>query len=69
MLTKIISGGKLEPTVQLLMWPLNLISPMADGHRRAEKLKMGVLPDKYQLQEMPTTSYPKHTETSGFDAA
>ena len=35
---------------------------------KGRKTEDGVLPDKYQIQEMPTTSYPKRTEKNILDS-
>jgi hypothetical protein len=35
---------------------------------KGRKTEYGVLPDKYQLQEMPTASYPKRTEKNILDS-
>jgi len=42
-----------------------LAFPTAAGCRKTED---GVLPDKYQLKEMPTASYPKRTEKNVLDS-
>jgi len=69
MLTKIISGGQTGADRAALDVAIEFDIPHGGWTPKGRKTEDGVLPDKYQLQEMPTTSYPKYTETSGFDAA
>ena len=35
---------------------------------KGKKTEDGIIPDKYQLQEMPTASYPKRTEQNVIDS-
>ncbi len=68
MLTKIISGGQTGADRAALDVAIELDIPHGGWIPKGRKTEDGVLPDKYQLQEMPTTSYPKRTEKNVLDS-
>ena len=58
MLTKIISGGQTGADRAGLDVAISFDIPHGGWIPKGRKTKDGLLPDKYQLQEMPTASYP-----------
>jgi hypothetical protein len=68
MLTKIISGGQTGADRAALDAAIDLDIPHGGWIPKGRKTEDGTLPDKYQLQEMPTSSYPKRTEQNILDS-
>jgi len=68
MLTKIISGGQTGADRAALDVAIELNVPHGGWIPKGRKTEDGVLPDKYQLKEMPTASYPKRTEKNILDS-
>ena len=68
MLTKIISGGQTGADRAALDLAIEFDIPHGGWIPKGRKAEDGVLPDKYQLQEMPTVSYPKRTEQNIIDS-
>ncbi len=68
MLTKIISGGQTGADRAALDFALKCYIPPGGWIPKGRITEDGPLPDKYQLQEMPTTSYPKRTEQNVIDS-
>jgi len=68
MLTKIISGGQTGADRAALDAAIELDIPHGGWIPKGRKTEDGVLPEKYQLKEMPTTSYPKRTEQNVIDS-
>ena len=68
MLTKIISGGQTGADRAALDVAIALDIPHAGWIPKGRKTEDGILPDKYQLKEMPTASYPKRTEKNVIDS-
>mgnify|MGYP006305357071 FL=1 len=58
MLQKIISGGQTGADRAGLDVAIELGIPHGGWIPKGRKAEDGVLPDKYHLQEMPTSSYP-----------
>jgi hypothetical protein len=61
MIKKIISGGQTGADQAALDAALKLDIPHGGWIPKGKITENGPLPDKYQLDEMPTTSYPKRT--------
>jgi len=68
MLTKIISGGQTGADRAALDAAIDLGIPHGGWIPKGRNAEDGTLPDKYQLQEMPTASYPKRTEQNVIDS-
>ena len=68
MLTKIISGGQTGADRAALDVAIELNIPHGGWIPKGRKTEDGLLPDKYQLKEMSTASYPKRTEKNVIDA-
>jgi hypothetical protein len=68
MITKIISGGQTGADQAALDVALELGIPHGGWIPKGRKIEDGVLPDKYQLKEMPTSSYPMRTEQNVIDS-
>ena len=68
MLQKIISGGQTGADRAALDVAIELDIPHGGWIPKGRKTEDGVLQDKYQLEEMPTTSYPKRTEKNVLDS-
>jgi hypothetical protein len=62
MIKKIISGGQTGADQAALDVAIKLNIPHGGWTPKGRKTEDGPLPDQYQLQEIPTGSYPKHTE-------
>ena len=62
MLRKIISGGQTGTDQAALDFAIENDIPHGGWIPKGRMTEDGALPDKYQLQEMPTKSYPKRTE-------
>jgi hypothetical protein len=68
MIKKIISGGQTGADRAALDVAIKLGIPHGGWIPKGRKAEDGSLPDKYQLQEMPTASYPKRTEQNVIDS-
>jgi len=68
MFTKIISGGQTGADRSALDFAIESGLPHGGWIPKGRKTEDGTLPDKYQLREMPTTSYPKRTEQNILDS-
>jgi predicted Rossmann-fold nucleotide-binding protein len=68
MISKIISGGQTGADQAALDVAIKLNIPHGGWIPKGRKTEVGVLPDKYRLQEMTTTSYPKRTEKNVLDS-
>ncbi len=68
MIKKIISGGQTGADRAALDFGLKYYIPHSGWIPKGRITEDGPLPDKYQLQEMPTTSYPKRTEQNVIDS-
>ncbi len=68
MLTKIISGGQTGSDRAALDVAIELDIPHGGWIPKGRKTEDGILPDRYQLLEMPTASYPKRTEKNILDS-
>ena len=68
MIEKIISGGQTGADQAALDVAIELGFEHGGWIPRGRKTENGLLPDKYKLQEMPTTSYPKRTEQNILDS-
>ena len=68
MFKKIISGGQTGADRAALDVAIELNIPHGGWIPKGRKTEDGVLPHKYLLQEMPTTSYPKRTEKNVIDS-
>lgn len=68
MIKKIISGGQTGSDQAALDVAIKLNIPHGGWIAKGRKTEDGRLPDKYQLQEMPTASYPKRTEQNVLDS-
>ncbi|MBL7204628.1 MAG: hypothetical protein ISS63_09880 [Desulfobacteraceae bacterium] len=62
MLQKIISGGQTGAARAALDVAIEFNIPHGGWIPKGRRTEDGVLPEKYQLKEMPTASYPKRTE-------
>lgn len=65
---KIISGGQTGADQAGLDVAIKHAIPHAGAIPKGRLTEVGVLPDKYQLEEMPTESYPKRTEKNVVDS-
>jgi hypothetical protein len=68
MITKIISGGQTGADRAALDFALKFNIPHGGWIPKGRIAEDGPLPAKYQLQEMPTSSYPKRTEQNVIDS-
>jgi hypothetical protein len=68
MIKKIISGGQTGADRAALDVAIKLNIPHGGWIPKGRKTEDGILPDKYQLKEMPTRSYPKRTEQNILDS-
>jgi hypothetical protein len=62
LIKKIISGGQTGADRAALDFALEFDIPTVAGFRKGERQRAGPIPEKYQLQEMPTDSYAARTE-------
>lgn len=65
---KIISGGQTGADRAALDVAIEFAIPHGGWIPKGRKTEDGILLDKYQLQEMPTASYPKRTERNIIDS-
>jgi len=68
MIKKIISGGQTGADRAALDTAIKLGIPYGGWIPKGRLTEEGALPDKYQLQEMPTDNYPKRTEQNVIDS-
>jgi hypothetical protein len=68
MIKKIISGGQTGADLAALDVAIKLNIPHGGWIPKGRKTEEGTLPEKYQLQEMPTASNPKRTEQNIIDS-
>lgn len=68
MLKKIISGGQTGADVAGLDVAIKHGVPHGGAIPKGRLNEDGALPDRYNLQEMPTSSYPKRTEKNVVDS-
>jgi len=68
MIKKIISGGQTGADRAALDVAIELDIQHGGWVPKGRKTENGVLPGKYELQEMPTASYPKRTERNVLDS-
>ena len=68
MIEKIISGGQTGVDQAALDVAIELNIPHGGWIPKGRKTEDGILPDKYQLKEMPTASYPPRTEKNILDS-
>ena len=68
MIKKIISGGQTGADRAALDVAIKLGIPHGGWIPKGRKTENGILPGKYQLQEMPTASYSKRTEQNVLDS-
>ena len=68
MLTKIISGGQTGADRAALDVAIELEILHGGWIPKGRKTEDGILADRYQLEEMPTASYPKRTEKNILDS-
>ena len=68
MIKKIISGGQTGADRAALDVAIRLGIPYGGWIPKGRVAEDGPLPDKYQLQEMPTNSYSKRTEQNVIDS-
>ena len=68
MLQKIISGGQTGADRAALDVAIEFDISHCGWIPKGRKTEDCILPDKYQLQEMPTASYPKRTEKNILDS-
>jgi hypothetical protein len=68
MLTKIISGGQTGADRAALDVAITFNITHGGWIPKGRIAEDGPLPEKYQLQEMPTSSYPKRTEQNIIDS-
>jgi hypothetical protein len=68
MIKKIISGGQTGADRAALDLAITLNLPYGGWIPKGRKSENGILPDKYKLKEMPTTSYSKRTEQNVLDS-
>jgi hypothetical protein len=62
MIKKIISGGQTGADRAALDVAIKLNIPHGGWIPKGRKTEDGTLPEKYQLKEMPTSSYPARTD-------
>ena len=68
MIEKIISGGQTGADRAALDIAIKLNIPHGGWIPKGRKTEDGILPDKYQLKEMPTANYPARTEKNLLDS-
>ncbi|MFC1824257.1 YpsA SLOG family protein [Thermodesulfobacteriota bacterium] len=68
MIKKIVSGGQTGADRAALDVAIELDIPHGGWIPKGRKTESGALPDKYNLQEMPTASYAKRTEQNVIDS-
>jgi hypothetical protein len=68
MVTKIISGGQTGADQAALDFAIKHDILRGGWIPKGRKTEDGILPEKYQLEEMPTSSYPKRTEKNILDS-
>jgi len=68
MINKLISGGQTGADRAALDVAIELGTPHGGWIPKGRKTEDGRLPDKYQLKEMLTASYPKRTEQNVIDS-
>ena len=68
MIKKIISGGQTGADQAALDVAIDLGIQHGGWIPKGRKTEDGILPAKYKLQEMPTSSYPKRTEKNVLDS-
>jgi hypothetical protein len=68
MIEKIISGGQTGADRAALDFARKYYIPHGGWIPKGRVAEDGPLPDKYQLKEMPTSSYPKRTEQNVIDS-
>lgn len=68
MIKKVISGGQTGVDQAALDVAIKLGIPHGGWVPKGRKTEDGVLPDKYQLKEMPDSSYARRTERNVVDA-
>ena len=68
MIEKIISGGQTGVDQAALDVAIELNIPHGGWIPKGRKTEDGILPDKYQLKEMSTASYPKRSEQNILDS-
>jgi hypothetical protein len=68
MIERIVSGGQTGADQAALDIAIELEIPHGGWVPKGRKTERGTLPAKYQLQEMPTNSYPKRTEQNVIDS-
>ena len=68
MIEKIISGGQTGVDQAALDVAIELNISHGGWIPKGRKTEDGILPDKYQLKEMPTASYPPRTEKNILDS-
>jgi hypothetical protein len=68
MIQKIISGGQTGADRAVLDFAIERGIPHGGWIPKGRKAEDGTLPEKYDLQEMPTGSYPKRTEKNVLDS-
>ena len=68
MIRKIISGGQTGADQAALDAAIKLGIPHGGRIPRGRLTEAGALPDKYNLKEMPTSSYPQRTEQNAVDS-
>ena len=68
MIKKIISGGQTGADQAALDVAIESGIPHGGWIPKGRKTENGRLPDKYQLKEMATSSYPKRTEQNIIDS-
>jgi hypothetical protein len=68
MIKRIISGGQTGADLAALDTAIKLAIPHGGWIPKGRITEEGPLPEKYQLQEMPTNSYPKRTEQNVIDS-
>jgi hypothetical protein len=68
MIKKIVSGGQTGADRAALDFALKFFKPHGGWIPKGHITEDGPLPDKYQLEEMPTGSYPARTEQNVIDS-
>ena len=68
MIKRIISGGQTGADRAALDFAIKMDLPHGGWVPKGRLAEDGDLPEKYEQKEMPTTSYPKHTEQNVIDS-
>jgi len=68
MIKKIVSGGQTGADQAALDAAISLGIPHGGWIPKGRKTENGMLPEKYQLREMPTSGYPERTEKNVVDS-